>query len=265
MAALFLRVPLVWHIRERHRDSAAWRLKELLIKLSGSTVVFVSEAIRKGYPLLMQGSQVIRNYCTLRTASHSRGDPFRLGFVGRLQEDKGIYDFVQIVGLLRGTGRNLVGLILGDGDDVSKMKIKRLSNALGIENAIVKLGFQIHPESFYSQIDVLVHPSHADSAPRAIMEAMAVGTAVVASNVDGIPEMIDDGVTGYLFPVGGLESAVKQIASLYDDDSLRNRLAEAGSIKAKDIFDEEDHFQRLHNIYKATIEKKGWVRNSNYC
>jgi glycosyltransferase involved in cell wall biosynthesis len=90
--------------------------------------------------------------------------------------------------------------------------------------------YQVDPvvvAEFYRAADVYLHASRADTFPNVILEAMACGTPVVATSVGGIPEQIEDGVTGFLAPPGDAEAIVTRMERLLSDDDLRRRFGAA--------------------------------------
>jgi glycosyltransferase involved in cell wall biosynthesis len=90
---------------------------------------------------------------------------------------------------------------------------------------------------FYQAADVFLHAANVDTFPTTILEAMACGLPVIATAVGGIPEQIEDGVTGFLVPRGGaLEMATKTL-QLFDNEPLRSRFAQQAADLAKRKFD----------------------------
>lgn len=90
---------------------------------------------------------------------------------------------------------------------------------------------------FYRAADVVVLPSHADTAPLAVLEAMSTATPVVATRVGGIPEMVVDGLTGALVDEGDLLELVGEIRRLLEDPGLRERFGSAGRERAVSRYD----------------------------
>ena len=77
---------------------------------------------------------------------------------------------------------------------------------------------------YYQVADVYIHAARADTFPNTVLEALACGTPVVATAVGGIPEQVEDGVTGFLMPPGDAEAMAEAIITLLTDDALRMRL-----------------------------------------
>ena len=83
------------------------------------------------------------------------------------------------------------------------------------------------------------------------MEAMASGVPVVASRISGIPELVDDGVTGMLVSPGDAESLARALARLHEDPGLRQELARAGRMKVVSEFDVHENAARLVREFEA--------------
>lgn len=92
---------------------------------------------------------------------------------------------------------------------------------------------------YYQAADLYVHPARAETFPNTILEALACGTPVVASAVGGIPEQIEDGITGFLTQQGDSEAMVARILQLLEDDGLRLRMGMQATNAAKERFNLE--------------------------
>jgi glycosyltransferase involved in cell wall biosynthesis len=84
---------------------------------------------------------------------------------------------------------------------------------------------------YYEEADVFVLPSFAEGLPVVLMEAMAVGLPVVTSRIAAIPELVDDGVNGFVLPPGRVDALVEALRCLASDSALRRRMGEQGRQK----------------------------------
>jgi glycosyltransferase involved in cell wall biosynthesis len=104
--------------------------------------------------------------------------------------------------------------------------------------------------------DVLAFPSRAEAMPRTILEAMVMKTPVVASNVDGIPELVEDGETGMLFSRDDKKGLLCAILCLYEKHELRKHMSDSGSDRYWAHFSRRRQFERmvhvLENIYHTS-------------
>ncbi|MGO4213536.1 glycosyltransferase, partial [Terriglobus sp. YAF25] len=112
-------------------------------------------------------------------------------------------------------------MLIGDGPDCSEAE--RLAVSYGIKNRIHFLGKQNSVEDLLSLADLMLMPSEMESFGLAALEAMACSVPSIATRVGGVPELVDDGVTGMLFPVGDTDGMA---AAAIDLLTHKNRLAE---------------------------------------
>ena len=106
-------------------------------------------------------------------------------------------------------------------------------------------------------MDVFVLPSHREGFPRAPMEAAAMGKPVIATNIRGCRETVDDGVTGMLVPLKDAASLARAMASAIDDgQERRRRYGAAGLALARERFDERLVFARVAACYQRLLKAR---------
>jgi glycosyltransferase involved in cell wall biosynthesis len=111
------------------------------------------------------------------------------------------------------------------------------------------LGHRGDPERLYAAFDIYVLASHREGFPRSAMEAAASALPIVATDIRGCREVVEDGRTGLLVPVrdaGALEAAIDRLAG---DPTLRRRLGGAAAAKARDEFDQRQVIARTLDAY----------------
>jgi glycosyltransferase involved in cell wall biosynthesis len=109
--------------------------------------------------------------------------------------------------------------------------------------------------------DLLVHPSRHEAAPRVVIEAMASGLPVVATETGGTTEILEG--CGRLVPVGDSMSLACGIADLASDPEARRELSEAARLRFRERFLPENHLERIHLLYdRLTGESREWSRAS---
>ena len=116
-------------------------------------------------------------------------------------------------------------LLVGDGPDLDKAG--RRARDLGVADAVEQLGEQEQVVPLLSVADLFLLPSAEESFGLAALEAMACQVPVVASKVGGLPEVIDDGVTGYLHPFDATDAMADSAVALLTDGALHQRVSEA--------------------------------------
>lgn len=183
---------------------------------------------------------------------------FVLGYVGRLSKEKGIQYLIEAAEILNESDIPIKVLIIGDGPE--KKDSECLVRQKGLEGKVSFTGFQTNVKSWIPAMDVFVLPSLIEGTPMALLEAMAYGIPVVASDVGGVPQIIDSGKEGILVSPGKPEEIAAGITRLYNDDSLREDFATAAYKKVKSNFDIKDWTKKIEAEYLKVI-KKDRVRN----
>jgi glycosyltransferase involved in cell wall biosynthesis len=148
----------------------------------------------------------------------------RIAFVGRLTRDKGAYDLVEALALLRAWEPAVRVELAGDGDVDS---LVRHARSFGVADRLLVRGWCTRPqlERMLSRAGLFVLPSHVEGLPMSLLEAMAAGCPVVATRVGGIPDVVDDGANGLLVPAGDPTALAAAIARLLAHPALGGRLA----------------------------------------
>jgi L-malate glycosyltransferase len=116
-------------------------------------------------------------------------------------------------------------LMAGDGPD--RAPAEMLAHELGLADSVEFLGKQDHIERLIPQANVLVLPSEMESFGLVALEAMACGVPPVATRTGGVPELITDGIDGFLEPVGDIQAQAARVISLLTDQALYRRMSEA--------------------------------------
>jgi N-acetyl-alpha-D-glucosaminyl L-malate synthase BshA len=143
---------------------------------------------------------------------------------------KRVLDCVRILKeVLKSTPARLV--MVGDGPERGPAEM--LARELGIDTNVTFLGKQDHVERLIPKHHVLLMPSEMEAFGLAALEAMACGVPPVGTRVGGTPELIDDGVEGFLEPVGDIAAQARRVVSLLTDDRLYQRMSAAARHSAE--------------------------------
>jgi N-acetyl-alpha-D-glucosaminyl L-malate synthase BshA len=148
--------------------------------------------------------------------------------------------------------RNAVLVMVGDGPD--RAPLEREIAALGLQSRVLFAGEQHDLVPWLSSADVFLLPSAQESFGLAALEAMACGVAVVATNVGGLPEVITDGVTGFLCPLDAIDLMAARVVALLDDAELRTRIGRAGTDRVRETFCTDTIVPLYERCYAAAIE-----------
>lgn len=264
LAASFAGIPFSFtaHAKDIFHESV--RRADLARKLSeAQAVVTVSdynaEFLRQS--LGSAAARVRRVYNGLELVRFPYSDPqdrrLEIVAVGRLVEKKGFGDLVAACSLLAGWGRDFRCEIIGTGP--LQEDLTRLVESHGLEKRVVLLGPRPRSEiiervsgaSVFTAPCVIGSDGDRDGLPTALLEAMALGTPCVSTEVTGIPEVLHDGETGLVVQPGAWGDLALAIARLLGDADLRVRLARAARRLVEREFDLERNAAQLRDVFDS--------------
>jgi glycosyltransferase involved in cell wall biosynthesis len=177
-------------------------------------------------------------------ADRPLGRPVTIGAVGRLSWEKG-YEYLAPVLRELGDAR---ALIVGDGPD--REKLARLALAEGVADRVEMVGWQDDVSRWFGRFDVFLAPSRSEgSPPLTALQAMMLGVPVVAADVGGIPEAIDDHETGILVPPADTEAMTAAIDELIVDDGLRRRIVALAGERVRRDFSAPEMARSFEALY----------------
>ncbi len=182
-------------------------------------------------------------------------------FVGRLTRDKGIPELAQAFGRLAPRFPELRMLLVGcfeHGDPLPPDTRAYLES----NSRVILAGAVRDTAPYYATADILVLPSHREGLPTVILEAQAAGIPVVGASATGITDVVADGKTGLLFPVGDAAALAEAIARLIADNGLANKLRLAGQEQVKRDFRQEQIWHALYREYLDVLQRQKLPRSS---
>jgi len=144
---------------------------------------------------------------------------------------------------------------VGDGELLDKAK--KLSVELGIENKVCFLGAREDVPELLNRVDAFVLTSKWEGLPRSIIEAMRAGLPVIASDVGGVSELVEEGITGYLVPRDDADTLKDRLETLIDNSQLRLQMGMAGYQRFIDKFTFERMLKETVEVYEEALQKHG--------
>lgn len=185
------------------------------------------------------------------TRNRTQGDPFELLTVGQLAPAKGIHILIAAMALVVRQGRNVRLRLVGDGP--MRQALESEARELGVARQVVFEGFRNNAELAlcYAETDAFVLASFAEGVPLVLMEAMAAGVPCIASRITGIPELIEDEVSGLLVTPADEGAIAGAIGRLMDDAALYRRISENARRRVLDQYDRKENTARLAAIFRA--------------
>lgn len=223
-------VPVLTHLHgsefeKFHSSSGAMgrRLIALLLELSDCVLVLSdswAQVVRRIAP--KAHVRVLRNYVRVPApaAPRKEGEAVVVLFLGQIGHRKGVYDLIEAARLLKQRGVAFQLLLGGNGE---LDKAAALIRAADVGDRVELLGWVAGDDKrrALEQADIYVLPSYNEGLPMSLLEAMARGVPVVSTVVGGIPELIEDGVTGRLVMPGDVERLAQALQGLIEDPEAR--------------------------------------------
>jgi glycosyltransferase involved in cell wall biosynthesis len=180
---------------------------------------------------------------------------FAVGWVGRMTAVKRGEDVLEGFKLLRDRGVEATLCMVGDGPD--RPQLERKAHELGIVRDTLFLGYQDDVAPLYAAFDALVLPSGNEGTPVSVIEALAAGRPVVATRVGGVPDVVRDGVDGFLVDGGATDELAERLARLAADPALRERLGTAGRARVVPRYAVDRLVDDVDRLYRSLLLAAG--------
>jgi glycosyltransferase involved in cell wall biosynthesis len=179
----------------------------------------------------------------------------RVLYVGRMVPVKGQPVLFEAIEELVQQRVDVRATFVGDGPSMDDLR-QRVA-AAGLSERIELTGAvgQDDIKQHFAAADVLVVPSFAEGVPVVLMEAMAAGLPVVASHIAGIPELVDDGISGILVPPGRSDALADALRRLADDPELREAMGRRGRAKVEAEFDVRQSATDLEAMFAQLVAR----------
>lgn len=271
IAACLARVPLVissvrvmggekncYHTVERltsfmvdHYITVSERVKEHLIRMAGVPAGKITTIYNGVSP----------DECCPRHPPGSEGLPYGLKAhhrvllaVGRLHRQKGYDVLMRAFAAVQKEYPTLKLLIIGEGEDENHLK--NLAKSLDLTEQVIFTGMLKDSGRILRRAEVFILPSLWEGMPNALLEAMAAGIPVVATEVGGVPELVLQGATGILVPPGDADALARAITDLCGDPAKARSMGEAGRKRVEEHFSLAAMLDATERLYRELLTKK---------
>ena len=162
-------------------------------------------------------------------------------------------DCVEILAQVRAAGENARLVMVGDGPERSACSYR--AEQLGMKEHVVFVGKQANISDYLGVADVFLLPSELESFGLAALEAQACEVPVIATRIGGIPEVINDGETGFLSDVGDVKKMTKDTLRLLKDEELRRQFGEKGRVNAIQRYSTSKIIPQYIAFYEKIVQK----------
>ena len=250
------KIPLVSHIHNNAYDARGLSPKTVAYLLAGfkaKHILWVSNSSYEGYAfhkLFAKKSSVLYNIIDTevifdKKAQDGNTYDYDMIYVGRLTFQKDPQRLMRLCARLKESKPDLKVAIVGTGE--LEAEVKQLCEELGISENVSFLGFQSNPIKMVHDAKAMILTSRWEGTPMCALEAMALGTPVVSTPSDGMKDLIDDGVNGYLTDDDTVMA--EKLLAIMNDDSHRNYLGKNARKKFAEINDAPKYKQAISDCY----------------
>ncbi|HZQ87779.1 MAG TPA: glycosyltransferase family 4 protein [Acidimicrobiales bacterium] len=255
-AARLARIPIVWHVHGvRPPRALNWLGRGLAtrtVALTEADATLLSAPRRKHRPDVVANAPAE----TFFAIERSPAVPPVLLTVGRLSPVKGIDVLMHTVARLRDAGRDVTAVVAG-GEQAGyagyAADLRRLRDSLGLAQTVTLSGHLDDTSGELARASLYVQPARWEGVPLAVLEAMAAGVPVVATDVGGIRDVIAPDVNGLLVPPDDPVAMAEAIAALLDDVDRAARLGAAGRRLTRERYTREGRELQMVGIYRDVL------------
>ena len=182
-------------------------------------------------------------------------DAVVVGILGRLSPEKGHDTFLRAAEAASATEPRLRYVIAGDGE--LRESLMHTARELELADRVTFAGFVENMGDVYAALDIVVSASRLEAMPRVVLEAMATGKAIVATDVGGTSDLIEEGETGFLVGYGDAGAMADRILNLARAPEERERVGRAAERAAQKQFSLDARADRLVEIYRELASREG--------
>lgn len=258
--------PLVWHIRASDSDP----YDRLLFGLS-ERIILVADALRDRFLWQKKNDKFATIYngvdtslwedtdksnACLRSMFHAGKDTVLIVQLGRIDPLKGQKVLIEAGAILR-TYFDFRILLVGEiySQDYYQ-ECQAMIKESDLTKHVILTGHQEQSEQFTAVADICVSPSHFEAFPRSVIEGMAAGKPVVATDVGGTREAVSDGHTGFIVPPGNPKSLADKLAILIKDSELRSVMGHRSRRRCEDRFSLQRNVEAIEALYDGIVAKR---------
>ncbi|HEY7380439.1 MAG TPA: glycosyltransferase family 4 protein [Gaiella sp.] len=178
-------------------------------------------------------------------------DRFVVGWFGRMTTVKRTGDLIDALAALRARGVDGLLLLVGDGDD--RDRLEQRAHEHGLARSCLFLGYQEDVAPWFAVCDAVVLTSANEGTPVTIIEALAAGRPVVVTNVGGVRDVVEEGVTGFLVRAGDTDAVAERLEAIAHDPDRRTRMGEAGRSRVLTRYAVSRLVDDIDALYRALL------------
>ncbi len=253
--------PTLWHVRVADRDG----LVDRALCAVATAIIATSRAVARRFPWAPAKVRVVPNGVDLkRFAPRPPSSALRASLgvppsapvalsIGRHVPEKGYRHLVDAAALVERARPGVHWVLVGDGELRSELEAR--ARRLGLESRVHFTGWRDDVADVLALSDVFVLPSQSEGFGRVLVEAMAMGRAIVATAVGGVPDVVLAGRTGLLVQPADPVALADAVRALLDDPARAARLGAAGRARAESSFSLGAHVHAVERVYDEVLAR----------
>jgi glycosyltransferase involved in cell wall biosynthesis len=280
VAARLMGKPVVWHLRNSvDRDylpsptvrfvfrTLAEYVPAFVVACSGATLRSLSSEVSAGTDspreLRKEARGAVVHDGALSSSAPSRtlanDGIFRVALIGRISPWKGQHIFIRAAALVRKTFPNAQFYIVGSalfGEAEYEREVRALAQSYGIPDLVTFTGFRKEILNVIADMDLIVHASTiGEPFGQVIIEGMAAGKPVIATNGGGVPEIVEDGKTGILVPMGDVTAMAQAMSRVLADPRSAAEMGMRGRQRVQDCFTIDHTARKVEAVYLSQLSR----------
>lgn len=208
----------------------------------GHKVEIITNAVDEGEYALDKDPKAVRDTFGIGD------DELLLCTVGRLSPEKGQDFLVEAVAKRKDELKGVKFLFVGDGQ--CREELEQSVRRHGLEDAVLFAGYSTDMASFYAAMDGLVLPSLSEGMPNVALEAMLFGKPVLATRVGGVPEVVEEGSSGFMVPHADSDALAEGLVRFVSDKKRMKDMGKKGKVIVKERFEPYNRVDSIVNVYQ---------------
>ncbi len=228
----------------------------IAISPAGAKLMTDAGISSKKISVMMNGvSPVQRDQCKAEALKKRYGiqdGDFVIGILARIEEYKGHMDVLETLRILRERGRQVKLIIAGTG--AFETQVRQRTRELDLDDLVIFTGFVEDVSQVLSAMDLQVNASYvSETSSLSLLEGMSMGLPMAAADCCGNPWIVDQGISGYLFPPRDAEALADIVEKLMDDRELLKRLGQGALKTYNERFTGQIYAKILEDIYRDVL------------
>jgi len=226
-----------------------WALKEKIIREEKIVKIYSGIELDQFHPVTRDEKNRIKKKWKIRQKD------IVIGVVSKLWEGKGHAILIEAFKELKKEIKDTRLVIVGEGYLYDRLV--NLVHRYGLSDSVLFTGFQMDVSEIIATFDVAVLPSFFEGMGRVLLEAMAMEKPVVASRVGGIPDLVEDGVNGFLVSPGDVRDLVNTLKKTISDRKLARKMGKEGRKRMSEQFNADVMVRSIEKVYHECLNRKG--------